>query len=236
MRQVLYGIKQLLSSFFHTFPAFSWRIFIRLLRQRIFPPIRRILIPKAGEAWMLYVQIKNRVAVSPGEQLKVHHVADARDTDGQNVMDLPVECPKNPGVWRLPAIAVVKAVEPVCPQVTVMGPDECFVHIVPDSKRNRTRPLRTVIAFLLLMIGSALAITWFHADVNMLDAQQSIYRLVTGHDAENIWLISIPYSIGVFFGVALFYALIGKKRTTKPLEIKLEEYRQSAEQATGMTP
>ena len=39
-----------------------------------------------------------------------------------------------------------------------------------------------------------------------------------------------------FFGVALFYALIGRRGTTSPLEIKLEEYRQSAEQATGLTP
>ncbi|MBR1585714.1 MAG: hypothetical protein IJ662_09260 [Clostridia bacterium] len=185
---------------------------------------------------MLYLQIKARAAISPGEQLKVHHVADARDTDGQDVMDLPVECPQKPGVWRLPAIAVVKAVEGACPQITVLGQGECFVHVVPENKRNRTHALRTAAAFLLLMLGSALAITWFHADVNMLDAQQSLYKLLTGHEVENIWMITAPYSAGVFFGVALFYALLGRRRTTAPLEIKLEEYRQSAEQATGLTP
>ena len=41
---------------------------------------------------------------------------------------------------------------------------------------------------------------------------------------------------GIFFGVALFYALLGRKGTVSPLEIKLAEYRQSAEQATGKTP
>jgi len=185
---------------------------------------------------MLYVQIKKRVAIAPGEQLRVHHVADARDTDGGSALDLPVECPQKPGVWRLPAMAVIKAVEKQFPQVTVMGENECFVHVVPEDKRNRTRPLRTVIAFLLLMTGSALAIAWFHADVSMLDAQQSLFRLITGHEAENAWLITIPYAVGVFFGVALFYALIGRRRTTQPLAIKLEEYRQTAEQATGLTP
>ena len=185
---------------------------------------------------MLYLQIKARAAIQPGEQLKVHHVADARDTQGKDVMDLPVECPKKAGVWRLPAIAVIKAVEQVCPQVTVMGQGECFVHVIPESKRNRTHPVRTVLAFLLLMIGSALAITWFHADVNMLDAQQSLYQLITGHEAENMWLITLPYSLGVFLGIALFYALLGRKDTVAPLDIKLEEYRQSAEQAKGLTP
>ena len=85
-------------------------------------------------------------------------------------------------------------------------------------------------------MGSALAITWFHADVNMLDAQQSLYRMLTGREAENTVWITLPYSVGVFFGVSLFYALLGRKRTIAPLDIKLNEYRQSAEQATGLTP
>lgn len=185
---------------------------------------------------MLYLQLKARAVLRPGEPLLVRHVADALDTDQAQVMDLPISCTRNPGVWRLPAMAVVKTVMNVCPDVQVMGPTECFVHIVPESKRNRTRILRTALAFLLLMAGSALAITWFHADVNMIDAQQSLYRLITGHDAENTWLITVPYSIGVFFGVSLFYALLGKKRTVAPLEIKLEEYRQSAEQVSGLMP
>ena len=185
---------------------------------------------------MLYLQMKARATKGPGEPLFVRDVADARDSGGATVMDLPVECPTKEGVWRLPAMAVVKAVMAVCPEVTVLGPSECFVHIVPEAKRNRTRPFRTAIAFLLLMAGSALAITWFHADVNMLDAQQALYRLITGREIENTLWITLPYSVGVFFGVALFYALLGRKRTVAPLDMKLEEYHQSAEQATGLTP
>ena len=185
---------------------------------------------------MLYLQLKARAEIRPGTPLLVRDVADARDSGGAKVMDLKVECPDREGVWRLPAMAVVKAVMAVCPEVEVMGPAECFVHIVPENKRVHTRPLRTALAFLLLMVGSALAITWFHADVNMLDAQQNLYRMITGREIESFSWITVPYSVGVFFGVALFYALIGRKGTTVPLEIKLEEYRQSAEQATGLTP
>lgn len=185
---------------------------------------------------LLYLQLKARTAVKPGEQLLVRHIADALDAQGAQVMDLPVECTKNEGVWRLPAMALVKAVIGVCQDLTVLGPAECFVHIVPESKRSRTHVLRTILAFLILMAGSALAITWFHADVNMMDAQQSLYRLITGRQAENAWLITAPYAAGVFIGVSLYYALLGRKRTVAPLEIKLEEYRQSAEQVSGLTP
>ena len=185
---------------------------------------------------MLYLQLKARATGKPGEQVLVRHVADALDSEGAKVMDLPVECVTKEGVWRLPAVAVVKAVMQVCPEVQVLGPAECFVHILPENKRNRTQPLRTAFAFLVLLAGSALAITWFHADVNMLDAQQALFRFITGHQAENAWLITGPYAAGVFFGVSLFYALLGKRRSVAPLEIKLEEYRQAAEQASGLTP
>ena len=185
---------------------------------------------------MLYLQLKARATLKPGEQLLLRHIADAMDVQGEKVMDLPVECTKKEGVWRLPAMAAVKAALPYYPDVTMLGPSECFVHIIPESKRNMTHLLRTIFAFLILVVGSALAITWFHADVNMLDAQQSLYRLITGKQPENAWLITGPYAAGVFFGVALFYALLGKRRTVAPLEIKLEEYRQSAEQASGLTP
>lgn len=185
---------------------------------------------------MLYLQLKDRVSVKPGEQLLVRHIADALDTQNAPVMDLPVSCPQTPGVWRLPAMALVQAVSGECPEISMLGPPECFVHVIPPSKQNKTHLPRTVLAFLLLMIGSALAITWFHADVNMIEAQQGLYQLITGKEATNQWLITIPYAIGVFLGVSLFYALLGKKETTSPLEIKLEEYHRSAEQATGKKP
>ncbi len=185
---------------------------------------------------MLYMQLKARVDLRPGEQLRVRHVADALDTAGQEVLELPVNCPKTEGVWKLPAMAVIQAVSQQCPDITMLGPPECFVHVMGKDRRQQTHVLRAIAAFMLLLIGSALAITWFHADVNMLDAQQGLYRLITGKEVSNQWLITIPYAAGVFFGVALFYALLGRKGTTSPLDIKLAEYQQSAEQAAGKTP
>ena len=49
-----------------------------------------------------------------------------------------------------------------------------------------------------------------------------------------IHFLSIAFATVLIF--PLFYALLGKHRTVAPLEIKLEEYRKSAEQATGLTP
>lgn len=185
---------------------------------------------------MLYMQLKQRTTLKPGEQLQVRHVADALDTAGGSIMELPVSCPATEGVWKLPAMAVIQAVSAQCPDITMLGPAECFVHVVGRDRRQQTHALRAGLAFVLLLIGSALAITWFHADVNMLNAQQGLYRLITGQEAENPWFITIPYALGVFLGVTLFYALLGRKETVSPLDIKLEEYQQAAEQVAGKTP
>ena len=41
-------------------------------------------------------------------------------------------------------MAVIKAVEGQCRQITVPGEQECFVHVVPQNQRNKTHPLRFV--------------------------------------------------------------------------------------------
>lgn len=185
---------------------------------------------------MIYVQLKARVVLSPGDPIKMHDIADIWGDETGKLMDLPIECPSSPGIWRLPALSVIKALSPFRPEIHILGPSECFVHIIPPKQRDRTHLIRAVFAFLLLMIGSAFSITWFHADVNMAQAQQNIYRMFTGHDAGDPLLLSIPYAIGVFFGVMLFYSLLGRKGTVSPLEIKLSEYRKSIEKETGKIP
>ncbi|MBQ6949864.1 MAG: hypothetical protein IJN44_00020 [Clostridia bacterium] len=193
---------------------------------------------KGGEQ-MVYVQLKNRVVLLPGTPLRVQHVADIcgeNHADINSLLKIPLECVTTPGIWRIPAIHVAKTLSENGYDIQVLGAVECFVHYIPENKQNKTHALRSIIAFILLFAGSMLAITWFHADVNMAQAQQQFFKIITGRDASNPLLITIPYAIGVFLGVALFYALLGKKGTISPLEIKLNEYHSTSEKAIGKTP
>ncbi len=185
---------------------------------------------------MLYVELNGRTEILPRQQLKISDVAKVCGEDAPGVINLPVPCPQDEGVWKLSAMMILNVIYPKCSDVSMMGAEACFVHVVPENKRNKTHMLRAVFAFLLLMLGSALAITWFHADVNMLDAQQDFFKMITGHKAENTWLITIPYALGVGGGVGLYYALIGRRQAVSPLDIQLDEYRESAEQVAGKEP
>ncbi len=172
------------------------------------------------------------MTIAPGETL---HVRDVADVLGGEAGDIEIPCPKKAGVWKLPAIAVAQAIGENA-DISLLGADQCYVHVVPERKRARTHALRAAVAFLLLFIGSAFTITWFHADVDMEKAQGTMYRMITGAEPSDRLLIAVPYAVGVGFGAALYYAMIGRRGSISPLDIKLKSYRKSAEETEGTTP
>lgn len=185
---------------------------------------------------MIYLQLKSRVILSPQEELKVRHIADVQCDDKaleRTMLNTSIPFTQSPGIWKLPAIGVIHSLTAFGQDIVPLGEQECYIHIIPNEKQNRVNIPRSVFAFLLLFFGSLLAITWFHADVNMQQAQQTFYRMITGKQIENPLFLAVPYAIGVFFGVALFYTLLGKKGTISPLDIKLHEYHTSSEKAAG---
>ena len=178
---------------------------------------------------MIYVQLQNRAKVELGQTL--HLGAAARLIAPRAAEQLPIPCPDELGIWKLEAIQITKALQVRFPgeAITHLGADICYVHRVKAPHRDLTRPLRTAAAFLILCLGGALGLAWFHADVNMPQAQYAVDEALTGHPPEDARLITIPYCIGVGLGVGVFYALPSRKATT-PLEVKLTEYQSDMEQ------
>ena len=181
---------------------------------------------------MIYVQLLNRAKVVTGQKLHLGAAARLIAPQGADALLLP--CPEEPGVWKLEALRVTEVLQKAYPgeAITLLGADICYVHRVRASPRDRTRPLRTAAAFLILCLGGALGLCWFHADVDMPRAQFAVYEALTGREAEDPRLITIPYAAGVALGVAVFYALPSRKATT-PLEVKLTEYQEDMEKTDG---
>jgi len=181
---------------------------------------------------MIYVQLSSRVKIVTGQTL---HLGDAARIIGpEGIEHLPLSCPDQPGIWKLQALDVTRALRKACPQeaITLMGADVCYVHRVIEKKRDITRLLRTAAAFLILCLGGALGLAWFHSDVDMPHAQLAVYEALTGTQPRDIRLITIPYAVGVALGVAVFYALPARSATT-PLEVKLTEYQEDMEKTEG---
>lgn len=115
----------------------------------------------------------------------------------------------------------------------MLGPEVCYLHRIPARRHDPGRPLRTAAAFAILLVGSALGLTWFHADVDMPKAMELVYSLITGQAPADPRLITWPYVLGVVLGVAVFYDVLPTKKAVTPLELKLREYQADMEQAEG---
>ncbi len=181
---------------------------------------------------MIYVQLQNRAKVEMGQKLPLGAAAGLIAPRGTENLILP--CPEERGIWKLEAIQVAQVIQKAYPQesITLMGADICYVHRIKATGRDLTRPLRTAAAFLILLLGGALGLAWFHADVDMPRAQFAVYEALTGEEPTDTRLITIPYAVGVALGVAVFYALPSRKATT-PLEVKLTEYQEDMEKTEG---
>lgn len=184
---------------------------------------------------MLYLQLKERITLTPGQKLHLADLADVLGEKAEAAKKLPLDIHVTEGVWKVPASALVKTLLPVEDEITLIGGGEVVLHVSSRGKR-RFHQARAVIAFLILLLGSALAITWFHEDVGMHDAQTAFYRMLSGKAPSSPWLIAIPYAVGVGLGVGMYYSVLSRRKEISPLEMKLNEYCQKAEQTAGRIP
>lgn len=181
---------------------------------------------------MIYVQLQNRAKVEMGQTL--HLGATAKLIAPKDAQTIPLPCPDQQGIWKLEAIHITQALRRAYPDeaITLLGADICYVHRVKAAHRDPARPLRTTTALLILCLGGALGLAWFHADVDMPRAQYAVYETLTGREPSDTRLITIPYAAGVALGVAVFYSLPSRRATT-PLEVKLTEYQEDMEKTEG---
>lgn len=176
---------------------------------------------------MIYCQLRARASVTGG-RVTVGDVAQTTQSAEATVCTL-----REHGVWKISALQVAEAIRRAHPeaQVTMLGPDQCYVHY-EQAKRDPWRWLRRSAAFLVLLTGSALGLCWFHSDVGMPEAQLALYRLVTGAEPPDTRWITVPYAVGVAAGAALFYALPWQKTVT-PMEVRMEEFRAALEKTAA---
>lgn len=113
-------------------------------------------------------------------------------------------------------------------QLEHIGEPHTLVEFYVQTKKPNLVLL--IFVWILLFIGSGLAIMNFHADVSMMAVHQRIYELVTGARNEHPYLLQIPYSIGIGAGMMLFFNHWFKKKINdepSPLEVEMYTYQEN---------
>lgn len=178
--------------------------------------------------------MRNRLKVSPTYEVKLGDVAQLAGDSSV------VELLQNEIVYKITAhdkthvvIDVMKVIEIIQQkashlQINLLGSGQTLVEIIYEKKK--THPIFFGLVWLLLFIGAALAIIYFHEDVSMQQVHQRLYYMITGEFNAQPLLFQIPYSLGLGLGMVLFFNHVFQKRINEepsPLEVEMFQYQQS---------
>lgn len=181
--------------------------------------------------------MRNRLKVSPSYEVKLGDVAQLAGDSSV------VELLQNEIVYKITAhdkthvvIDVMKIIEIIRRkaahiQINLLGSGQTLVEIIYEKKK--VHPVFFGLVWLLLFIGAALAIIYFHEDVSMQQVHQRLYYMITGEFNAQPLLFQIPYSVGLGLGMVLFFNHVFQKRINEepsPLEVEMFQYQQSLDQ------
>lgn len=181
----------------------------------------------------VYLRMYHKIRVNPEKVLYVKDLAQviADENNCKKILNIPVYkvSKKDRNFVVIDAMQVINKISQVMKGVNVqtLGPAESIVEIVFQKKRV-SAPF-FILIWLLLFLGAALTIIYFHEDVSMGAAQRRIYKMITGIEDEHPLLFQIPYSIGLGAGMILFFNHFFRKRINEepsPMEVEMFNYQQ----------
>ncbi|MBS4173336.1 stage V sporulation protein AA [Bacillus sp. FJAT-49736] len=185
----------------------------------------------------IYIRMRNRVEVNQNSKIILKDIAQIIGPE-KYVPQL-----KNLVIYHVTdedkntvVIDVMKVVQAITNKwngldIQLIGPSQTIIEVI-YKKRKVSFPF-FILIWLLLFIGSALAIMNFHEDVSMQEVHQKIYKMITGKTINKPLLLQIPYSIGLGLGMIIFFNHIFKKRFNEepsPLEVEIFNYQQDLDQ------
>jgi stage V sporulation protein AA len=185
----------------------------------------------------LYVRFRKRITISKGEPVKLGQVAELLTEPEltQQISELVLYHPEEEDGNLLLAdmMQVTKLVKAIVPHMNIVHFGEPHALIEVAEPERKCHPVLITGVWLLLFIGSGLAIMNFHEDVSMPEVHLRIYELLTGERPEHPYWLQIPYSFGIGIGMVLFFNHLFKKKFNEepsPLEVEMYLYQQNMNQ------
>lgn len=185
---------------------------------------------------MVYLRLKKKVRVSPGQKLRLGDIAQVlADESVMSIVRLEVyqSSLQDGNLVVVDVLDVIERIRRVHPELDIrsVGPAQT---IIETEVRRRIPPTVWVaMIWLLLFVGSGLALMNFHTDVSMKSVHQRIHYLVTGKHEARPLVLQIPYSLGIGVGMILFFNHLFKRRFNdepSPLELEMFLYQENLNQ------
>lgn len=98
------------------------------------------------------------------------------------------------------------------------------------DKSQASERIKNIFVSLLCFFGAAFSIMAFQNDIGILRLFDHVYKLFAGTHNNGDLFLEIPYSIGLGFGIILFFNHVGRKKITDdptPVEVAMNSYEES---------
>ncbi|MBD1372964.1 stage V sporulation protein AA [Hazenella sp. IB182357] len=184
----------------------------------------------------IYIRLKKKKITSPGCILSIQDVCQYTmqnrfpDIGGIPVYEVKIE---HGSFAVLEAIDIIRLIQEQYPHLDIRNTGPLHTIIEVKGKAHKPHLSLVILVWLLLFIGSGLAIMNFHADVSMQAVHERIYFLLTGEKSKSPLFLQIPYSIGIGVGMILFFNHMFKRRFNEepsPMELEMYMYQETIDQ------
>ncbi|SEN20543.1 stage V sporulation protein AA [Lihuaxuella thermophila] len=185
---------------------------------------------------ILYLRLKKKVQAQPGQLLRIKDICRlAGGAVCEEIKEIPVYAASlNHGNYTvIDSLDILGLISEQAPSLDVrnVGPTQTIIEVHPPAKEPRI--ILVLLVWMILFVGSGLAIMNFHVDVSMQEVHQRIYYLVTGRHVHQPLILQIPYSIGIGTGMILFFNHLFKRRFNEepsPMELEMFLYQETIDQ------
>lgn len=141
---------------------------------------------------------------------------------------------------QLVVVSVLKIMEEIhkdYPELEISneGETDFIIEYVPfPEKREWVTITKTIVLCILIFCGAAFTIMAFNNDVGVGDVFAKFYHQVTGIESDGVTELEICYSIGLSFGILIFFNHVGRKKITHdptPIQIEMRKYESDLDTA-----
>ena len=134
-------------------------------------------------------------------------------------------------------LEIIACIHAAYPEVEVQNLGEA--DIIVTYENQKTPPylwhiLKVAVVTVIIFCGSAFSIMAFNNDVGGTKLFGQIYELVMGKQSDGFTVLEVTYSIGLTFGILVFFNHFGKKRFTvdpTPMEVQMRLYENDIQTA-----
>lgn len=182
----------------------------------------------------IYIKPKKKSTIVDNEIVKIKDIAEViapqNIISSLNNIELTRREDKKKDFILISVLDLIKIIKNKYPDAQINNVGEMdtvveFTDSITEKKRNNKFVGFLKIAFvtIVLIAGSCTAIMSFHTDSQLYKILEKYKEIFLNDKNASILFVEVPYSIGLAFGIIIFFNhFIGKKLTKDPTPIEVE--------------